>query len=161
MNDYKLSKKWTFYIHLQNTNNWDLDSYYKIMTIQNVYECIQLNNNIGSELLKKALHFVMKDDIQPIWEDEKNKNGGCFSFKIHNKDIEQIWKYFYYRLIGNSLMKNKDIMNYVNGISLSPKKTFCILKVWMENDTYRDASIFEPIRYLDFKQCIFKKHIID
>ena len=51
-------KNGLFIFILHKTNNWDLDSYYKIMTIQNVYECIQLNNNIGNELLKKALHFV-------------------------------------------------------------------------------------------------------
>ena len=28
--------------------------------------------------------FLMRDGIQPIWEDEKNRNGGCFSYKINN-----------------------------------------------------------------------------
>ena len=36
--------------------------------------------------------FLMKDNINPLWEDDNNKNGGCFSFKVFNKDIETVWK---------------------------------------------------------------------
>ena len=42
----------------------------------------------------------MKNDVKPMWEDENYKDGGCFSFKIANKDIEKVWKELYYWLIG-------------------------------------------------------------
>ena len=43
--------------------------------------------------------FLMKDDIKPMWEDDHNKNGGCFSFKVLNKDVEQVWKEVYFNVI--------------------------------------------------------------
>ena len=34
----------------------------------------------------------MRENIKPMWEDIDNQNGGGFSFKVHNKNIEQVWK---------------------------------------------------------------------
>ena len=31
--------------------------------------------------------FVMRNGINPMWEDPKNKDGGCFSYKISNKNV--------------------------------------------------------------------------
>ena len=157
MNEYKLINKWNFYIHLQNSTEWNIESYYNITEINNVSSAIVLHNYLGDELFKKTLFFVMKNNIEPLWENEHNKNGGSFSLKIHNKEVSRIWKIIYYKLIGETLCKNKDIMEKITGISNSPKKTFTILKIWTRDCENINSNIFN-LDMVDLKTCIFKKH---
>jgi len=146
---------------LHDNNDWSIDSYIKVLEFDNVEQAILLNDEINYDLIKKSMIFVMKGDVKPIWEDENNKNGGCFSFKIANKDVEKVWKEVYYRLIGESLTNEQCKYENINGITLSPKKKFCILKIWMKDCTLDDPNIFITILNLKCDGCIFKKHCLE
>jgi hypothetical protein len=156
VNEYKFTNSWNFYIHLQNVDDWSFSSYHNIQSITTPEQAILLNEEINFDLMKKTMLFVMKDSIKPMWEDAANKNGGGFSFKVHNKHIETVWKKLFYMLLGGTL-SNKPI----NGISLSPKKSFCIIKVWMKDCTYMNTDILANIENMDKSGCIFKKHVAD
>lgn len=153
-----LKCKWTFYLHLHDNTDWGIDSYIKMLEFNNVEHSILLNDEINYDLIKKSMLFVMKDSVLPIWEHENNKNGGCFSFKIPNKDVEKVWKQVFFSLIGNSLTLENKHIDFINGITLSPKKKFCILKIWMKDCSYTDSNIFNKIHNLRCDSCIFKKH---
>lgn len=157
MNEYKLENEWTFYIHLQHNSDWSLQSYHNIMKFNTLKDGILLNHHCNSELAKYSLYFVMKNDIEPIWESPDNINGGVFSFRIPNKEIERVWKIVYYKLIGETLMKDKKLMECVLGISNSPKKTFSILKIWMKNKNYKSVDIFN-LKNIDLSGGRFKSH---
>ena len=45
--------------------------------------------------------FIMKTGITPMWEDPKNREGGCFSYKITNKFVVDVWKKLSLLLCGN------------------------------------------------------------
>ena len=156
VNEYKLSNKWNFYIHLQDVEDWDFSSYHNIQTIDNVEQAILLSDEINFDLIKKTMIFIMKNDIKPMWEDPENKQGGGFSFKVHNKNIEYVWKKLFFMLIGNTLSKEYES---INGISISPKKSFCIVKVWMKDCKHINPVILANIEYMDKVGCIFKKHV--
>ena len=156
-----LNSNWSFYLHLHDNSDWSLESYIKIFEFDNVENAILLNDEINYELIKKSMIFVMKDNVKPIWEDEHNKYGGCFSFKIANKDVEKIWKEVYYRLIGQSLTIEHHDYENINGITLSPKKKFCILKIWMKDCTLKNPNIFVKINDLKCDGCLFKKHCLE
>lgn len=153
-----LRNQWTFFLHLHDTREWNLESYKRILRFNSVENAILLNDEIHYDLIKKSMMFLMKEDINPMWEDENNKHGGCFSFKVLNKDIEQVWKHVYFSVIGNTITKRKNDHTKINGITLSPKKKFCILKIWMKDCTLKDPSIFVPIPNLSNEGCLFKKH---
>ena len=34
----------------------------------------------------------MKDNVKPIWEDKENKYGGCWSFKIFDNEVSEMWQ---------------------------------------------------------------------
>ena len=36
---------------------------------------------------------MMREDIEPLWESEDNKDGGCFSFKIYKQDLQKLGEY--------------------------------------------------------------------
>ena len=90
---HKLNDKWDLYYHLPNDNNWNLLSYKVIMkNIDNVEAVNALNENIDDNIIKNIMLFVMRNGITPLWEDPKNRSGGCFSFKVINKYVPKIWK---------------------------------------------------------------------
>tara|TARA_Y100000389_G_scaffold204442_1_gene256980 strand:- start:6064 stop:6540 length:477 start_codon:yes stop_codon:yes gene_type:complete len=154
----KLDNNWTFYLHLHDNHDWSIDSYIKLMNFDCLNNAILLNDEINYDLIKKSMMFLMKNDILPIWECDDNKDGGCFSFKILNKDVETVWKHIYINVLCKTI--TKDIIHYdkINGITLSPKKKFCILKIWMEDCELNDPNIFIEIENVNIENCLFKKH---
>ncbi len=154
----KLHNSWNYFLHLHDNKDWTIKSYINMIEIDNVESSILLNDEIHYDLIKKSMMFLMKDNIKPLWEDEKNKNGGCFSFKVFNKDIELVWKKVFFNLIGCTITKNIEHYKKINGITLSPKKKFCILKIWMKDCELKDPDIFIDIENLESSGCLFKKH---
>ena len=102
--------------------------------------------------------FVMRNGITPLWEDPKNRSGGCFSFKVINKYVPNIWKSLLCALCGETLMQDIKKNNFINGITISPKKNFCVIKIWMSTCEFHDPSILINIRNLSKEGCIFKRH---
>ena len=157
----QLEEKWTLWVHLPSDPDWTLKGYYKIHTFSTIDDIISIIESTPHSLVKGAMMFIMRAGVTPIWEDKNNKNGGCFSFKIANKDVEKIWKEVYYRLIGQSLTREQCDYEKINGITLSPKKKFCILKIWMKDCTLDDPNIFVKINNLKCDGCLFKKHCLE
>ena len=129
----KLNDNWCIYIHLCNDTNWDVNSYKIIATFNTLEKAITIIENIKSDIITKSMIFIMKNNIKPLWEDPANKKGGCFSYKINNNNIYNTWKVLSYSLIGNTLINDDNILNNINGISISPKKNFCIIKLWLND----------------------------
>ena len=124
-----LSDKWTLWAHLPHDTNWSIDSYTKICTFASIEESIALCETLPEKMVKNCMLFLMKENIKPTWEDPKNRAGGCFSYKIANKQVGETWKTMFYHVIGNSISNNKQFIKSVNGITISPKKNFCIIKM--------------------------------
>jgi hypothetical protein len=154
----KLNDSWTLWAHLPHDTNWTINSYIPIMTFNTVEEAIALFETVPSKMVKNCMLFLMRKGIQPVWEDEKNKNGGCFSYKINNKNVTDAWKNLSYSLVGETLTENVGLLPNINGITISPKKTFCIVKIWTAVCKYSDPNIIIKIPDLTANGCIFKKH---
>jgi hypothetical protein len=153
-----LIDKWDLYCHLPSDKNWDLSSYKKIYEIDDVQKLIAINETLPDVIVKNCMLFVMKSGITPMWEDPKNRNGGCFSFKVINKQVHGVWKTLFYTLCGETLSTDKKHNHLINGITISPKKNFCIIKIWLENCSVQDPNILIPIPNLSKQGCLFKKH---
>lgn len=154
-----LKSKWTYYYHLPNDKTWDLASYKTIMSnIDSLDKLISINENITDNIIKNCMLFVMKECITPMWEDSCNRNGGCFSYKVPNKVVVQVWRDLTYLMCGNALTVDPKHMEYVNGITISPKRAFCIVKVWMKNCLLQDPNIIINIENLTKAGCLFKNH---
>ena len=156
---HKLDGKWDLYYHLPHDKQWDLSSYKFIeKNISSLDILIGLNETIPEKVIKNCMMFVMKSGITPMWEDKQNRDGGCFSFKVANKMVYDVWKHLFYSLCGETLCINKDHNQYINGITISPKKSFCIVKVWLKNCDIQDPNILIQIPNLSKQGCLFKKH---
>ena len=82
--------------------------------------------------------FLMRKGVTPTWEDERNRQGGCFSYKINNKNVHTVWKQLSFILVGETISNDHKFSSHVTGITISPKKAFCIIKIWMESCLYQD-----------------------
>lgn len=130
----KLDDSYTLWLHNIFDNDWSINGYKKIYTFNTLEDGISLIENINSELVEKTMLFLMKNNVKPIWEDEKNYKGGCFSYKINNIYVYNVWKKLVYRLIGNTINEDENIIENITGLSISPKKTYCIIKIWISNN---------------------------
>ena len=133
-----------------------------------------MDNNI----VENSMLFMMRDGIKPLWEDEKNVPGGCWSFKVSKGNLCEIWLNLSAYLCGEFLISDKNNYTLLNGISISPKKSFCIIKLWLSNtEKVKEHSIYNFINSsinnenididpfnlsklcnIDKQICIFKKH---
>ena len=128
--DHALSDKWTLWAHLPHDTDWTLKSYKKIFDFETVEQAITLTETLPEKLIKNCMLFIMRDGIQPTWEDERNASGGCFSYKINNKHVKESWSALTYRLAGETITNDPSLSKIINGITISPKKNFCIIKIW-------------------------------
>lgn len=156
---HALNDKWKLYYHLPQDKNWSVSSYSVIMSdIDTAEKVISLNEFIHDSVIKNCMLFVMREGITPMWEDPRNRNGGCFSYKISNKFVPEVWKKLFYSITGETLCKDMNHSQHVNGITISPKKNFCIIKIWLSVSTLQDPEIIINIQNLHKQGCLFKKH---
>ena len=123
-------------------------------------ETIAVIETLPEVLVKNCMLFLMREGIKPIWEDPKNRNGGCFSYKVSNKQVCSVWKELTYVLVGDSISKQMTFVANVTGITISPKKNFCIIKIWMTNCANQNPTIVtSEVKDLSSHGSLFKKHV--
>ena len=87
----KLNDKWVAWYHY-DINVWTVDSFRKLVKLETVedfwyfVDALKTLNNI----LIEHVYFI-RDGIMPMWEDKRNRNGGCWSLKIDIKDCYTIF----------------------------------------------------------------------
>jgi hypothetical protein len=102
----------------------------------------------------------MKEDIFPTWEDPDNRNGSCLSFKVYSKDIIKEWNTLLLKCVSGLILG--DFNEKINGISISPKKEFNIIKIWFSDHTFDYKNYFiEDDNYFKLDKAIYKKHEVN
>jgi hypothetical protein len=156
---HQLLGKWDLYYHLPHDKNWDFSSYKIIANnISTLETVISLNETISESIVKYTMLFIMRRGITPQWEDPRNRTGGAFSFKVINRQVHEVWKLLFYALCGETLFEEENMNKHVNGITVSPKKNFCIIKIWLDTCQYQDPSSLINLPNLQKQGCLFKKH---
>ena len=154
MEEYNFNDTWKVWYHSIKDNSWDNNSYINVIDIKNIYDYCIFKENIGKNALQKCMFFIMRNNIFPTWEDVHNKDGYCISYKIYNKTLIRD---FYSILI--ELLNERITLNYslINGISISPKKEFNIIKIWLKEDIplYQISQINNSFSK---SKCIVKKN---
>jgi hypothetical protein len=157
---HKLSQNWTLWAHLPHNTDWSIKSYIPISTFTTIEETIAVIETLPPVLIENCMLFIMRVGINPTWEDPKNKHGGCFSYKVSNDKVCKVWKDLTYVVVGGSISKNVGFVNCVTGITISPKKKFCIIKIWMSDCNNQNPSVVtSDVSGLSTQGCIFKKHV--
>ena len=159
MNNYQLNTNWCLWYHSINDTNWKKNSYKNLYTIQNLYDLKGINNTIDKIHLQNSMFFIMKENIFPTWEDPDNREGCCISFKISGSVLKEQWDLIMNNILIEDILKDKSNSEYLNGISISPKKEFNIIKLWLRknDESYTDhLKEYEP--YFTKDKSLIKKH---
>ena len=156
---HTLNDKWVLYHHLPSNKDWTLSGYEIVMNdIDSIEKTVVLNETIPEDMIKYSMWFLMRKGVTPLWEDPTNISGGNFSYKVVNKNVFEVWKNLFYMLCGESLCVEPELNKHINGITISPKKNFCIIKIWLDVSNYQDPNIINDIMNLSKTGCLFKKH---
>lgn len=156
---HPLYQPWTLWAHLPKNNDWTIHSYIKVYDIVYAEDVITIMNALPNTLLENCMFFLMKKGITPTWEDKYNRDGGVFSYKVVCKNVGVCFRELAFALVGETLSKSLEFNASVTGITISPKKNFCIVKIWMTNCNHQNAAVVTAnVNGLTNYGCLFKKH---
>lgn len=154
----ELGAEWTLWAHLPHDTDWAITSYKEIVTVTSPGLLNGLMEALPDELIKNCMLFFMRAGVMPMWEDPVNKSGGCFSFKVPNKSAASAFRELTDILLGGSISDDLRIRNSIVGLTISPKRTFCIIKLWTATDMSAGLGDMSIPECLSQTQCMFKKH---
>ena len=149
-----LNDTWILWFHDPLDNNWKLNSYKKISSINTINDFWASYSFLNNKIVENSMLFLMRNNIDPLWEHKDNIKGGSWSIKLQKGNLYDIWTTISIYLINENISK-KDI----NGISISPKKNFCIIKIWTKNNE-NDINTINKINNISYDGIIFKAHSI-
>jgi len=137
--DLKLNSLWKLWIHENDNEKWDIDSYDFNSNIDNIASLWRFLNSFNNLDKFNRQFYVMRDGIMPIWEDNNNKNGVICSFRIENINVNpkiyndvgvDIFSCFCIMVLNECFtLKNSDI----NGLCYSIKNKNILIKFWIKN----------------------------
>lgn len=144
-----LNDIWTLSFHDPNNEDWNFASYLRVYDVSTVTDFWKVHKTI-KEKLKSGMFFLMREYVHPSWDDQNNIEGGCLSIKVLKENLTDYWEELCIRLLGETLLvdEHKDKWDLINGISTSPKRFFCIVKIWMKTNDLDDKKYFNiPTNY--------------
>ena len=157
--NFQLKNKWVLWYHKMNDEQWGIDSYKKVIEIEDYHTLLLMVSEI--KVVTSGMFFFMKDGIQPIYEDPMNKEGGYWSLRVTKKDANDYWLKIIYLLCFENITQDENKNKLMNGLSISPKINNCIFKIWNSNfkamkkeDLRKDVDIFhmDEMFYLEHKE---------
>ena len=156
------STPWILWVHKVDDSNWTKASYIKIAKITSIEDFLSIYDN-WDELMPKldcGIFFLMRENVFPKWEDKMNINGGCWSLRIVKTEIRNVWNELSMAIMGEYLANDAEENLNLNGLSISPKRSFCVIKIWTKRVVADEKDYFSPyIPFLDLEGSIYKKHI--
>jgi len=145
MGELFLNDCWTMYFHDPNDDNWEKHGYIKISDIGTIQDFWKIADSVGDNW-GKGMFFLMREHIFPRWDEDMNKHGGAISVKILTTDVTDYWIRTCCKVLGETIVKGEhlaDNWDIVNGMSISPKKNFCIIKLWLRSTELTEPSSFD------------------
>jgi len=119
---------WTLYFHSPEETKWTLNTFINVGTMKTWYQFWAIMDLLKTETLSDGMFFMMRDPSPPLWESHYHIRGGCYSFRCQKKDAADVFTTYIIAAMLNSA--TSPLENTVNGLSISPKRGFNIIKVW-------------------------------
>lgn len=149
---------WTVYFHEPEDNSWTADSYKRLQTVTSWEELGTLLRELGTHKTTNGLLRIMRGQFSPLWENKANIRGGSYCLKVPRRNaIEVFTRYLAAAALG---ICAKDNVNEIVGVTISPKKGFCIIKIWNTNAKTFGSSADLQILHDDVKteEILYRRH---
>ena len=118
---------WTLYFHSPEETKWTLNTFVSLGPMKTWRDFWNIMDSLKTECLSEGMFFMMKDPSPPLWESSQNIRGGCYSFRYQKKEAHDIYVNYIISAMLGCLTSSE---NRINGITISPKRGFNIIKVW-------------------------------
>lgn len=122
------SGSWTLYFHSPEETKWTLNTFISLGSMKTWRDFWSVMDTLGTDAFSEGMFFVMRDPIPPLWENHQNIRGGYYSFRCQKRDAADSYLNYIIAAMIGQLTRNAT--NQINGISISPKRGFNIIKVW-------------------------------
>lgn len=154
-----LANAWNVYFHDYMDSNWNRESYEILTSYDNATDFWTIFE-IMRDTLQMGMFFFMKNGVFPKWDDSYNNNKKfCFmSIKVLKANVPDFMEYMLVRISTDSLLTNAELeQGMIDGVSVSPKKNFCIIKLWIctQDANYKNIDDYD-IPQLYHGDAIFK-----
>ena len=124
--ELKLRHRWVLWYHRFDDPSWDIKSYRQVFAFGTVTDFWRMQNSLPTVFV--GMFFVMKEGILPMYEDDRNLNGGIWSFRVHRRRLQETWNDILLSLIGSTIYPDAEV---VNGVSINPNTS--VVKVWLQH----------------------------
>ena len=130
---------WTLYFHSPEETKWTISTFTSLGSMKTWRDFWSLVDTLREDSFADGMFFMMRDPLPPLWESHHHIRGGCYSFRSQKRDAPEVFiNYMISAMIGQ-LSKNPK--NLINGMSISPKKGFNIIKIWnADAQTFNDVA---------------------
>jgi hypothetical protein len=115
------------YFHSPEETKWTLNTFINLGPMKTWREFWIVIDTLKPESLSEGMFFMMRDPSPPLWESSQNIRGGCYSFRYQKKDAHDVYINCIISAMLGTLTRAE---NHINGITISPKRGFNIIKVW-------------------------------
>ena len=127
----KLNTPWALWFH-HDPNDWKITGYTKLTTFSTLEEYANIMTRLQNvESIKTINLYLFRENIEPIWEDPANANGGNWSIKEPIDSGYDLWRLVADKIVTETLLiqehvvqhrANLDINGTINGISINNKQ---------------------------------------
>jgi len=122
---------WTAYFHEPEDKSWTTESYKRLQTVTSWEALGSLLRELGTHKTTNGLLRIMRADYSPLWENKANIRGGSYCLKVTRRNSVEVFNRYLAAAALGSCAKNP--ANEIVGVTISPKKGFCIIKIWNVN----------------------------
>jgi len=150
---YYLDDTWSLYFHDPGDPDWTTRGYVRLPDVASAQDLASVWRTLRSRVTR-GMFFLMREHIFPCWDDKYNIDGGAVSVKLPVAAAEAFWWEACVRMLGGTLARwheNRvvpsedypspecvvtlsDPADIVNGLSISPKASHAVVKVWLSQD---------------------------
>lgn len=156
MDEAYLDDTWILWFHAPCDPDWTNSSYSQVSSVSSANNFWAIQSLLGDKITA-GMFFLMREHVFPCWDDPHNAKGGCLSMKVGNESAPQFWEALCARALTDNLIlpdqasegKGQEAEEgpgpeqlHVNGLSVTPKNTFCVFKIWVGQ-----GAPLEPERY--------------
>lgn len=162
-----LDDTWSMWFHDPNDPDWTNASYVQIAAISsaNNFWAVQ---SLLSDKVQNGMFFLMREHVFPCWDDPYNSHGGCLSIKVPSQDATRFWEDLCTSMLSENLVRVAEgdatpgadeqpkPHEFVNGLSITPKGTFCVFKLWIGEAAPKDPGRYAVPPFTG--QVLYKSH---
>ncbi|KAI9763302.1 MAG: hypothetical protein M1840_000784 [Geoglossum simile] len=89
-----------------------------------------LNNVEPSRMYLKDSYHFFKKGVKPIWEDPRNKDGGCWTFRVNKSTSGVFWSEILVLVVGEQLQEVVENGDDICGVTISARFNSHLIMIW-------------------------------